>query len=175
MRENKKLQINVFCALMIAAEIILTRFFSVQTPIIRISFGFLPVTFVAIMFGPLYGGMVGGISDLIGMLLFPAGPFHPGFTLVAALDGIVYGLLLHRKTEKKWSRRELLCRVIFTVIITNLVFGLFLNTLWLAQIVDKGYLALLPARIIKELLMGGVELLLIPVIFETAGMLNKKV
>ncbi len=174
MRENKKLEINVFCALMIAAEIILTRFFSVQTPIMCISFGFIPVVFAATMFGPVYGGIVGGISDFIGFMLFPSGPFHPGFTFVAALDGITYGVLLHRTKDKKWSRKELLCRVFLIVLITDLIFGLVLNSMWLAQLFDKGYFALLPARIVKELLMGGIKFFFIPVIFKTAETLERE-
>ena len=45
----------VIMAFLIAMEIILTRFCSINTPILRIGFGFLPVAMMGIMFWALYG------------------------------------------------------------------------------------------------------------------------
>ena len=44
-------------AFLIALEIILTRFLSINTPIVRIGFGFLPVAMAGILFGPLWAGL----------------------------------------------------------------------------------------------------------------------
>ncbi|MEI3502102.1 MAG: folate family ECF transporter S component [Anaerovoracaceae bacterium] len=44
----------VIMAFLIAMEIILTRFCSINTPILRIGFGFLPVAMMGIMFGPVW-------------------------------------------------------------------------------------------------------------------------
>ena len=89
----------VLMGLLISMEIILTRFFSVQTPILRIGFGFIPVVLASIMFGPVLGGITAAFSDILGMMLFPQGVYFPGFTLSAFLAGLIYGLLLYKKTN----------------------------------------------------------------------------
>ena len=85
-----------FVGLLVSMEIIFTRFLSFQTPIIRIGFGFIPIAFSAILFGPLIGGMAAAAADIIGMMIFPKGPYFPGFTLSAFLTGAIYGLFLYR-------------------------------------------------------------------------------
>ena len=72
-------------SLLIAIEVILTRFCSINTPIVRIGFGFLPIAIIAMMYGPLSAGISYAIGDILGMMLFPTGSFFPGFTLTAFL------------------------------------------------------------------------------------------
>ena len=57
----------VVLAFLIALEIILTRFCSIQTPIVRIGFGFLPVAMMGILYGPIWAGIGYAIGDLLGM------------------------------------------------------------------------------------------------------------
>ncbi len=54
----------VIMAFLIAMEIILTRFCSINTPILRIGFGFLPVAMMGIMFGPVWAAAGYAIGDL---------------------------------------------------------------------------------------------------------------
>ena len=54
----------VVLAFLIALEIILTRFCSIQTPIVRIGFGFLPVAMMGILYGPIWAGRFAGHADL---------------------------------------------------------------------------------------------------------------
>lgn len=141
-------------ALLIAMEVILTRFLSVQTPILRISFGFLPIVLIALIYGPLYAGIGAALADIIGATLFPAGAFFPGFTLTAFLTGLVYGLMLY-------NRRKSFVHICIAVLTVTIVLQLGLDTLWLSIITGKGYLALLPARIIKTAIMAPVQIICI--------------
>ena len=93
----------VTMAFLIALEIVLTRFCSINTPILRIGFGFLPVAMMGIMFGPLWAGIGYAVGDLLGMLIFPSGAYFPGFTLTAFLTGLVFGFFLHGK-EITWKK-----------------------------------------------------------------------
>ncbi|MBK5246006.1 MAG: ECF transporter S component [Peptostreptococcaceae bacterium] len=52
MKNNSKVTRLITIGLFIALEIILTRFLSINTPFIRIGFGFLPVAMLGIMYGP---------------------------------------------------------------------------------------------------------------------------
>ena len=76
----------------------MTRLLSVRIAIggveaIRLGLGKLPVIFTGIFMGPLAGGLVGGISDLIGYMINPMGAYMPHFTVGAALTGILPGLV----------------------------------------------------------------------------------
>ncbi len=140
-------------ALLIAVEIILTRFISIQTPILRVSFGFVPIAMVAMIYGPFYAGAGAAIADLIGVTIFPTGAFFPGFTLTALLTGVVYGLLL-RDNKSLW-------RICLAALVVTIGLQLGLDTLWLKIITGKAYLALLPARALKAVLMAPVQVVVI--------------
>lgn len=154
-------------AIMIAAEVILTRFISINTPLLRISFGFIPVVIVAIMYGPLWAGTAYAIGDIIGALLFPIGAFFPGYTLSAFLTGLVYGLFLH-KDELKLNYVIISCAIVMFAI------NLGLGTLWLTMLTGKGYIALLPARALKELIEFPVCVVIITIINATVVRYAKK-
>ena len=47
----------------------------------------------SLLFGPLYGAIVSGLSDLLGYLLKPSGAYLPLLTLTAALGGWLRGVL----------------------------------------------------------------------------------
>ncbi len=92
----------VFAALLIALEIILTRFIQIPIPIDgftnRVSLGFLPVAVAGMLYGPFGGGLLAALSDIIRALLFPQGAINPLFTLTAFLRGLTYGTFLQRKS-----------------------------------------------------------------------------
>ena len=61
-------------AVLVALEIVLNRFCSINTFGWKIGFSFVPVVAAAVVYGPVVGAIVGGLGDLIGALLFPIGP-----------------------------------------------------------------------------------------------------
>ena len=146
----------VITAILIALEVILTRFVGISTPMLRISFGFLPMVIVAMYYGPIWGGGTYALADVLGSLIFPTGAYFPGFTLTCVITGAVYGLLLHKKVTVGTS----LAAVIAVVLGINLL----VNTFWLTIILGKGYMAMLPARFVKELLCVPIDTALILVL-----------
>ena len=135
----------IVTAIMIALSVILTRFAGITTPLIRLSFGYLPIVIVAIQYGPVWAGVAYTIADLLGSFIFPSGAFFPGFTLSACLTGVVYGLFLYRREVN-------LKNIIIAVIVVELGINLLINTYWLTIMLGKGYMALFPARLIKNLI-----------------------
>ena len=89
----------IIAALMLAATIVLSRFLSVKTPIIVISFSYIPIMLCAILLGPWWTMLVAGLADLIGALLFPFGAYFVGYTISATLSGLIYGIFLRYKKE----------------------------------------------------------------------------
>ena len=142
----------VLTALLIAVEIVLSRFCSIATPIAKIGFAFLPLVMVAMLFGPLYAGMAGAAADFIGAILFPIGAYFPGFTLTAFLVGLAYGYFLYRKPKG-------IARISIMVLAVSLFLHLGLNTVWLWIITGKGFWAILPTRILQTAVMVPVMVL----------------
>jgi ECF transporter S component (folate family) len=155
----------IILAFLIALEIVLTRFCSINTPIVRIGFGFLPIAVAAILYGPIWAGGIYALGDILGMMLFPTGgAYFPGFTLSAFLVGAIYGFVLygHQVTVK----RTLVASTIVAIFI-----HLLLNTYWLTILLGQGYLALLPVRIVKCLILIPIEGVIIPLVYN--GVLKK--
>lgn len=155
-------RIIVFMGLFVAMEVVLTRFVAIQTPIVRIGFGFIPIALAAIMFGPMVGGITATLSDLIGAFLFPKGPFFPGFTLSALLGGVIYGLFLYRK-------QVTVVRVGAAVLTIKLFIDLGLNTLWLNILYKKAIFAILPTRLVTSGIMFPIQTLLIFLVWRYVG------
>lgn len=139
----------VTLSLLVALNVILSRFLSISTTEVKISFSYIPVVIAAIMFGPLCGGLVGGLGDMIGALLFPTGPFFPGFTLCAFLTGYIYGYFCHKKPSAK--------RIIVSVFISEVLCSLVVNTLWLNLLYGLPYIATFLTRSIQSGTMIVVE------------------
>ena len=140
-------------AVLTALEIVLSRFLSISTQELKIGFSFVPVVLAAALYGPLGGALCAGLGDLIGAVLFPIGPYFPGFTLTAALTGAVFGLFLHKKI--RWQGTAA------AVLINQLPLSLGLNTLWISLLYGTPYLALLSTRLLQCAILIPVQIIVI--------------
>ncbi|WP_186429923.1 folate family ECF transporter S component [Clostridium sp. BSD9I1] len=159
MKNTRKM---VFLGLFISLQVILTRFLGIEAPIIRVSFGFLPLALCGMLFGPLYGGICGAIADILGMLIFPKGAYFPGFTLSTALSGVVYGIFLYKRPKS-------MINIILAVLIITIFINLGLNTIWLSMITGKAVYAIIVPRIIKNLIEIPVKVPLIYMCWKAIG------
>ena len=116
-------------ALLVAVEVVLNRFLSINTTEVKIGFSFLPIALCGMLFGPVWAAVAGGLSDVVGATLFPIGTYHPGFTIVAALMGAVFGLFLRKKEGGRF-----VAGVACSMVINCLVLGLCVNTFWISQL-----------------------------------------
>lgn len=148
----------VLMGILIAMQIILSRFMSLAAWNFKVGFGFIPVVLAAMLLGPVKGGIVGAAADFIGAILFPIGAYFPGFTLTAFLTGMIYGIFLHKKQS--------VINIIIAVGITEFILSLLLNSLWISMLYGAPFLALLSTRILQCFVLAPVE-------FLTIGMLSK--
>ena len=95
--ELRHLKTVVVTAMLIAVGIILGYFSITVTPYLRIGFSFIANELTALLFGPVVGGVMGGIADIIKYLIKPDGPYFFGFTLSAILGPVIYGIMLYKK------------------------------------------------------------------------------
>ena len=169
---RKKFPIRTLCqvALLIAIEVVLNRFGSINTNGWKIGVSFLPLVLCAILYGPWWAAGCGALADFIGAMLFPFGPYHPGFTICAALMGMVNGLFLHRKAATK-GRAFL--NILFATLINTLGIGLCINTLWVAQLYgSKTYGGWFMYRLMEYAVLVPLHLLLVPVMQKLAQVLQ---
>lgn len=151
--KNQKTGLLVSLALLVAMEVILNRFLSINAWNLKIGFAFVPVAIAAIMYGPVAGGIVGALGDFTGAILFPIGPYFPGFTLTSFLMGLVYGFFIHKKQDIK--------RISIAVCINQLILGFILNSFWISFLYGSPYLPLLGTRIIQCAILIPVQITVI--------------
>ncbi|MBR5540365.1 MAG: folate family ECF transporter S component [Clostridia bacterium] len=157
MSKNKLLRL-VVCGMMIAVDVVLARLASLNTTTERLGLALFAVAIVAYLYGPFAAMIVHGLSDLIGAAVFPNGPIFLGFTLTAALIGLIYGLCFHHKKSVWW--------IVLAVASTQVVCTLCLNTLWLSILYDKVFLVFLPGRLIQAAIVTPVQLVGLPFLFK---------
>ena len=160
-----KIKKIIISALLLAASIVINRFLSINTSILSIGFTFVPLMLAGIILGFKYSLVIAGLSDLIGALLFPFGSYFVGYTISSILTGLIYGLLLYNKDGFVFNKKFLIHLLIAILIVCIFINGL-LNTIWIIMTVKKASYAIIPTRILKQLLM-------IPVMFITMSSLTK--
>lgn len=140
-------------ALLTALEIVLSRFLSISAWNMKIGFAFVPVVIAALLLGPVWAGVTAALADFLGAVLFPVGPYFPGFTLTAFLMGAVYGLFLYR--------RQSIGRILAAVAVHQLALSLLLNTLWISLLYGSPYGPLLITRLPQCALLAVVQIVVI--------------
>ena len=161
MKKNSELLLRrlTVTGMMIALEIVLSRYASISFPTFKIGFYFLPMTIVAILYGPIYSSIAWGLTDIIGAMLFPTGSFFFGFTISAVLNGLIFGIFLYKNHTK-------IQRVLLAVGIASTLISVGCDTVWLIMYfaiisVNKLPIAILTDRIIRSAVMIPVEVVTI--------------
>lgn len=171
MRKIKKI---ILAALLLALLIILARFVSVKTQLLVISFSFIPIMMSAIWLGPKYSTLIAGLGDLIGAILFPFGTYFPGFTLSAALSGLIYGLFLHQKFGKEESNLKFIIKLIVSNVLVLGLVHIFLNALWLNIMYQKAFWIVVGSRIVTQLIMLPIQVVTIFILKKVTDKYLKK-
>ncbi len=75
--------------------------------------------FPAILFGPMYGGIVTALLDFLGCMIKPSGAYIPWFTAVAFIGGFLKGLIW--KSIKNTNEKKLRIGVVIVLIIIGIL------------------------------------------------------
>ena len=175
------------CAMLIAMEIVLNRFLSINTMGLKIGFAFLPPMLAAMLYGPGTSALIWAASDFLGALLFPIGPYHPGFTVCAAFMGLVMGVMMHQNpihvqigrgnlhfiANIHWDKIKFY-NILIPVLINCLVIGLLVNTFWVSQLYgSKTYWGWFLYRLPEYAVMIPVQIVFAPVLMRIVKILRK--
>ena len=157
--ELKSVSTVSVAGMLVAISIVLSFLRVVISSVLEISFAFLPLAAGGLLYGPVVGGIMGILSDVLGYFIRPNGPFFPGFTLNALISGILYGLFLYKKPVT-------LKRVIIVSALITILINLLLNSLWLSMMYGKAFVVLLTARIVKNVVMFPINTALLMVLLK---------
>ncbi len=175
--EMKYLITICLCAMMAALSIVLSYTTSFYiTPTIKIGFSGLPNRVVDFMFGPVVGCLFGGMMDVLKFLIKPDGAFFFGYTLTAMLGGLIYGTFFYRlqikeplekgnsmkDTIKNWIKANTssILLILTAEILVKVFLNIGLNTLWSSMMSGKAWIALIPTRLVKNLIQIPVDTVL---------------
>lgn len=155
-----KIKKIILSSMLLALLILLSRFASIKTQYLVISFSFIPIIMCAIWLGPKYSTLIAMLGDLIGAILFPFGPYFFGYTLSQALIGFVYGMFLYKKGEEL-STKQLVIRLTISSLIVLILINVFLTSFWLHIQYGKAYVAILSGRILTQVCMFPIQIIVI--------------
>lgn len=156
-----KIKKIILSALLLAVLIVLSRFISIKTEILVISLSFIPVMMSAIWLGPKYSAAISGLGDLIGAILFPFGPYFPGFTISSIISGLVYGLFLYNHGKKFENNKKFILRLILSSMIVLFIVNIFISSLWIHILYGKVYFAVLLSRVVTQIIMLPIHVIVI--------------
>ncbi len=142
-------QVLVFLGLMGALSIVLSFVGTIRIGnYLRIGFSDLPNRLNDFLLGPFLGALFGGVMDIVKYLLQPTGPFFPGYTLSAVCGSLIFGFITHGMHGHKLS----LVRIFAAELLIKVFVNIGMNTAWSCLLYGNALMAILPARILANLI-----------------------
>ena len=152
-KELKKLNTLVLTALLIAIGILLGQWSVQLTPQIKIGISFIATQLTAVLFGPVVGGVMGGVADILKFIIKPTGSFSILWTLNAIVGPVLYGIMLYKKKVS-------FLRILFSKAVVAVVVNLGMSTAWNFIYMGMGCFATIPAKVIQQLIQVPIQSLI---------------
>lgn len=165
MSQLKNMKVMTTAAMLCAVAIVLGFFKLPISNVIEIRFAGLPIAIAGYLFGPVVGGLVGGIADIGGYLIRPTGPYAPGFTIDTILTGVIFGYFLYKKEVS-------LKRIIAASLVNKIIVNILLNSFWLAVLYHLPFTATVISRLPKEAIMLPIHVIILLVIMKPISNLS---
>ena len=149
-RELKKLSTIVLVALFIALGIVLGQWSVQITENTKIGISFIATQLTATLFGPVVGGVMGGVADILKFLIKPTGAFSVLWTLNAIVGPIIYGMMLYKKKLTFW-------RILLSKAVVAVVVNMAMSCAWSAILYGNAFWAILPTKAIQQLIQVPIQ------------------
>lgn len=149
-KELKSVNTLVITALFIAIGIVL-GYFSIQiTPTMKVGVSFVATQMTATLFGPVVGGIMGGVADILKFIIKPTGGFSILWTLNAIVGPVIYGMMLYKKKLTLW-------RIMWSKTVVAIVVNLFLGSLWSSVLYGAAFWALIPGKLLQQVIQVPIQ------------------
>ena len=144
----------VFMALLVALNIVLERFIGFVGVSTAYGISFIAVIFAAVQYGPVGAVLVSCLGDVLGTVLSGRVPVI-GFTITAAVQGIIYGLVLYKKIGPYRIYKTPLA-----ILPTLALCSLFMNSYFLSRLIGVGLLHQMATRVPQVLISIPIQLII---------------
>ena len=168
-KEFKSIKSVAITGVFIAVSMLIESF-SVDIGFTKLNFAFIAIAVIGMLFGPTVSVFAGFACDVVGFMVHPTGGFLPAYTLVAGLQGLIYGICLYHKfsvhpIRVKDKDISMFVRIVIARLLDVVIINLFINTalnLHYGFIPKAAYSSAVTARVIKNVLELAVD---IPMLF----------
>lgn len=158
----------VIASLFVVLQVVFSQYLSITLPTMKFSFTFAILGICGYLVGWKMGGVIAVIADLIGMVLYPKGPFFIGFTIAALLAGIFHGLLYQRKGK------DLLLWIVIVCILNVGVTHVIVNSISLTFITELPIEAFIVPRLIKAAVELPLSIIVLVIVLKPIEILNRR-
>ncbi|MBQ3355899.1 MAG: folate family ECF transporter S component [Oscillospiraceae bacterium] len=156
--ELKRPKMLAVAAILLAVRVALKPVSITLSPTLSINFGFFVNALGAMIFGPVVAVLSAAVSDTLGCLLFPSGPYFFPFIFTEIAGSLLFALFLYRARLTGWRvtlARFAVCFLVNIVIQTPIM-------LWYYKLMlGKEYALFDLPRIAKNLVLFPFEALLL--------------
>ena len=149
-RSVRSLRTLIFCALCMAASIILGYFYIPITESLQIRFTYLATSTVGLVCGPAAALLYGFAVDILDFFMHPGYTFFFGYTLSAMAGALFYAIFYYRQ-------RITILRIVLCRLCINYIVNVGMGALWSSMLYSKGYLYYLTTSLFKNTVMLPVE------------------
>lgn len=164
--ELKNLKLTVTLAMLVAISIILGKYLAINGGnVMRFSLESMPIILAGMAFGPVAGGLVGAVADLVGCLMVGY-TINPTITVGAAVIGIISGLVPSLLKKARLDERLV---TIITVAAAHLAGSVIIKTLGLAAYYDMPFGILLLWRLLNYAIVGTLDGLTVHILLHNKG------
>ena len=168
-KEFKSIRSIAITGVFIAVSMMIESF-SVDIGFTKLNFAFIAIAVIGMLFGPTVSLFAGFACDVVGFMVHPTGGFLPAYTLVAGLQGLIYGIVLYHKFNVhpiniKGKDITPFIRIVVARLLDVVIINLFINTalnLHYGFIPKAAYSSAIVARVTKNVLELVVD---IPMLF----------
>ena len=148
--EMKKLITLILTALFIALGIVLGQWSIQVTQDVKVGVSFIATQLTATLFGPVVGGIMGGVADILKFIIKPTGAFSILWTLNAVVGPMIYGIMLYKKKFTLW-------RVLLSKAVVAIVVNIGMSCTWSAILYGSAFWSILPTKALQQVIQVPIQ------------------
>ena len=160
--EMKSTRMLVLAAVLTALRIAIKSLSIPIGPNLNITFGFLINSIGSMIYGPVVAILASAVSDTLGAVLFPSGPYFFPFIFVEIAGGLIFALFFYRARIS--TMRVLLGRFSVTLV-CNIILNPILLYYYYLMYMGTSYSILSLPRMIKNLALFPLQSLVMVILF----------
>lgn len=144
-------------ALLLAMDVIFYKI-SIGPAFAPVTFGFISMALMGYIYGPIWGGVLEMISNILCFTVFGSGSFQIAFLIAAFLGGFINGVFLYRKKVNVFS-------VILAQLIIMIPISLLLNSWLMSILFNTNFQVIFWNRLFRNIALIPIQIIIIMIIF----------